>query len=246
MFMLGSLVNAVAIVLAALLGTCLRRGIPERIGNAMLTGAAIAVMFVGISGAMDGYHTFSGADTPLAGYGMVIVVLSLALGGLIGELIDIDAALNRLGAWVEHRLTKERAVEKANTPSLAVGFVNCTILFCVGSMSILGAIEDVGTGVPNILFSKAVIDAIAALVMASTMGIGCALSAIPVLLYQGLFSLLALLFLSGLPVAVMGALSMVGSLIIVVIGLNMLGITKIKTANFIPAVFLPLLLLFFL
>lgn len=241
MFMLGTIVNAAAIAVMATVGALLRRGIPERVGKTVLSATALAVVFVGLTGALDGYRALTSGGGVLAEYGMLFIILSLALGGLIGELLNIDAALSRLGAWVEGRFASKAAGD-GGRPALAVGFVNCTILFCVGSMAILGAIEDTGTGTPNILFSKAVLDGISSLVMATTMGIGCALSAIPVLLYQGFFSLLALLFLSGLAAPVMGALSCTGSLVIIVIGLNMMGVTRIKTANLIPAVFLPLLL----
>ena len=239
MFMLGTIVNAVAVAVCATVGSFLKKGIPDRISKTVVSGTALAVVFIGITGAIDGYRDFSAGNALFADYGMLFIILSVALGGLVGELLDIDKALSRLGAWVEKRLTDNRAA--GERPSLATGFVNCTILFCVGSMAILGAIEDTGTGTPDILFSKAVLDGISALVMATSMGIGCALSAIPVFLYQGLFSVLALLFLSGVPAPVMGALSCTGSLVILAIGLNMLGATKVKTANFIPAVFLPLL-----
>ena len=244
MFMLGSIANAAAIAVAGIIGSFLGRGIPERIGKTVVSATALCVFFIGVTGAIDGYRDFTAGSPLFANYGMLFVIFSVAFGALLGELLDIDRAMNRLGAWVERKLTRGKTGE--GSPSIAVGFVNCTILFCVGSMAILGAIEDTGAGTPDILFSKAVLDAISALVMASTMGIGCALSAIPVLLYQGFFSLLALIFLSEMPPAVMGALSCAGSLIIVAIALNMLGVTKIRTANLIPAVFLPLLTAFFL
>ena len=239
MFMLGTIVNAAAVVVCALIGSFLKKGIPERISKTVVNGTALSVVFIGITGAIDGFRDFTEGGELFADYGMLFIILSVALGGLIGELLDIDGALNRLGAWVEKRLTRKTA--EGERPSLATGFVNCTILFCVGSMAILGAIEDVGNGTPDILFSKAVLDGISALVMATTMGIGCALSAVALFIYQGFFSVLALLFLSGVPVPVMGALSCAGSLVILAIGLNMLGIAKVKTANLIPAVFLPLL-----
>lgn len=244
MFMLGSIANAAAIAVAGVIGSLLGRRIPEHIGKTVVSAVALCVLFIGLTGAIDGYRDFSAGSSLFAEYGMLFVILSIALGALLGELLDIDRAMNRLGAWVERKLSRGKGGE--GRPSVAVGFVNCTILFCVGSMAILGAIEDTGAGAPDILFSKAVLDAISALVMASTMGIGCALSAIPVLLYQGLFSLLALIFLSEMPAAVMGALSCTGSLVIVAIALNMLGVTRIKTANLIPAVFLPLLTAFLL
>lgn len=244
MFMLGTIVNALAVVICATIGSFLKKGIPERISKTVTNGVALCVAFIGITGAIDGFRDFTAGGTVFADYGMLFIILSVALGGLIGELLDIDGVLDRLGAWVEKKLTRNGAA--GGGPALATGFVNCTILFCVGSMAILGAIEDVGRGTPDILFSKAVLDGISALVMATSMGIGCALSAVALFVYQGFFSVLALLFLSEVPASVMGALSCAGSLVILAIGLNMLGATKVKTANFIPAVFLPLLAWLFL
>ncbi len=239
MFMLGTIVNAAAIAVCAVIGVLLKKGIPERITKTVTAGVALCVVFIGITGAIGGYAEFTEGNTLFRDYGMLFIILSVALGALIGELLDIDRALEALGAWVERKPSHKGG--EGGGPSLSTGFVNCTLLFCVGSMAILGAIEDTGTGTPDILFSKAVLDGISALVMATSMGVGCVLSAVSVLLYQGLFSLLALLFLSGVPAAVMGALSCSGSLVIVAIGTNMLGMTRIKTANLIPAVFLPLL-----
>lgn len=241
MFMLGTIVNAVAVAICGTIGSFLKKGIPERIGKTVTNGVALCVVFIGITGAIDGYRDFASGSALFADYGMLFIILSVALGGLIGELLDIDRALERLGVWVERTVTRGRNSAAGDRPSIATGFVSCTLLFCVGSMAILGAIEDTGAGTPDILFSKTVLDAINALIMATAMGIGCALSAAALFLYQGFFSLLALWFLSDVPVPVMGALSCAGSLIIVAIGLNMLGATKVKTANFIPAVFLPLL-----
>ena len=244
MFMLGTIVNAAAIVVCSFIGFFLKKGIPERITKTVTAGVGLCVTFIGITGAIDGYADFTAGNALFHDYGMIFIILSLAVGALIGELLDINRALEALGALVERKLAPKG--REGDTPSLSTGFVNCTILFCVGSMAILGAIEDTGAGTPDILFSKAVLDGISALVMTTTMGIGCALSAVSVLLYQGFFSLLALLFLSGVPAAVMGALSCAGSLVIVAIGTNMLGMTRIKTANMIPAVFLPLLTACFL
>ena len=240
MFMLGTLVNVAAILVASALGSFLKKGISERVRKTVTSALALAVIFIGITGALDGYADFTAGSDLFSKYGMLVIILSLALGAAIGEAIDIDRALSRLGAYLEGKLTRKR--EGEDTPStFATGFVNCTLLFCVGAMAILGAIEDTGAGTPNILLSKALLDGMSALMLSATFGIGCAFSALPVLLYQGLFSVLALFALDGVPAPVMGALSATGSLIIVVIGLNMLGATKVKTANLLPAVFLPLL-----
>ncbi len=244
MFMLGTIVNAAAIVVGGILGSLLKKGIPERVSKTVTSALALAVVFIGVTGALDGYRDFCAGNSLFAKYGMLFIILALVFGALLGEALNIDRALSRLGASLERRLTRKNEGEDAPS-TFATGFVNCTILFCVGAMAILGAIEDTGATTPNILFSKALLDGMSALMMATTFGIGCTLSAVPVLLYQGLFSLLALLFLKAMPAPVMGALSATGSLVILAIGLNMLGATKVKTANLLPAVLLPLLLAFF-
>jgi len=227
MFMLGTLANTVCVAIAGILGTLLKKGIPERITSTVLHGMALCVMFIGISGALDGEN-------------ILIAIISLGVGAFIGELIDIEKHVNRLGNFIQSKVKVSDG-----QGSVAEGFVNCTLLFCVGSMAIVGAIED-AMGDPDTLLAKTVIDTISCFIMATTLGIGCAFSSLSLLLYQGSISVLALLFLSDLPDAMLNEISCVGSLIIIAIGLNMLGVTKIRTANLIPAIFLPLILCLFM
>lgn len=227
MFMLGTLVNAALVAFAGILGAHLKRGIPKRVSETILHGMALCVMFIGISGAFDGEN-------------ILIAIISLGVGALVGELINIEKYVNKLGDFLQSKVKK-----KDDGVSIAEGFVACTLLFCVGSMAIVGAIED-AMGEPATILAKSVIDMISCLIMASTLGIGCAFSALSVLLYQGSVSLLALLFLTELPPVMLNEMSCVGSLIIIAIGLNMLGVTKIRTANLIPAMFMPLLLCLFM
>ncbi len=228
MFMLGTVVNAAVVAVTGTLGSIVKKGIPERINKTMMQAVGLFVIYLGISGSLVGENA-------------LVAVLSLALGALIGELIDIDKYIHRLGEFIQSRVKKG----SSSTTSLAEGFASCTILFCVGAMAILGAIED-AQGNPDTLFAKAVLDGISAFVLATTLGIGCALSALSLIVYQGGISLLALLFLSEIPTYMLNEMSCVGSLIIMAIGLNMLGITKIKTANLIPAIFLPILFCLFM
>ena len=226
--MLGTLVNAVLVAVCGVLGALLKKGIPEKIRITVMHAIGLFVVYIGVSGALVGENA-------------LVAVISLALGALIGELVDIDKYINKLGDFIQSKIK----VKDGKQTSVSEGFVACTLLFCVGSMAILGAIED-AQGNPDTLLAKAVLDAINAFIMATTLGIGCALSAFSVLAYQGAISVLALLFLSELPPYMMNEVSCVGSLIILAIGLNMLGITRIKTANLIPAMFLPLLLCLFM
>ena len=228
MFLLGTIVNSAAVVLGGTLGTFLKKGIPDRIRNAVMSAIGLFIVYLGVSGSLVGKNA-------------LVAVLSLAIGTVIGELIDIDKRINSLGDLIQSKLKGKNGAQI----SISEGFVACTILFCVGSMAILGAMDD-AKGNPDTLFAKAILDGISAFVMATTLGIGCALSAVSVFLYQGSISVLALLVLSELPVYMLNEISCVGSLIIIAIGTNMLGVTKIKTANLIPAMFLPLLFCLFM
>lgn len=227
MFMLGTLANTACVAIAGILGSLLKKGLPERITSTVLHGMALCVMFIGISGALEGEN-------------ILVSIVSLGIGAFLGELIDIEKYVNKLGNFLQSKVK----VSDGKT-SVAEGFVNCTLLFCVGSMAIVGAIED-AMGNPDTLFAKTVIDTISCFIMATTLGIGCAFSSLAVLVYQGSISVLALFFLTNLPDAMLNELSCVGSLIIIAIGLNMLGVTKIRTANLIPAIFMPLVLCLFM
>jgi len=160
----------------------------------------------------------------------------MGIGTLIGELVNIDKWVNRLGESLENRFSGE-----AGKGSFARGFVSCSILFCVGAMAVNGSIAD-AQGSPDILLAKSVIDGIVCFVMASSLGIGCAFSSFFVLLYQGALTLLGSFLTSVLPDATVTYMSVTGSLVIILIGTNMLGITKAKTANMMPTIFMPMLI----
>ena len=235
---LGNIINFVAVALFASLGALIKKGIPERISRAILSAVAIAVIYVGISGALEpstGYLDTVFNDSGLTKF--IIMIVSLALGTALGELIDIDKWITRLGAKLEKRF----GAEESGKGNFAKGFVSCTVMISVGAMAINGAILD-AVGDPSVLIAKSVIDAISCFVLASSLGFGCAFSAIPMLLYQGGLCALALLFSAVIPTESIYYLSVTGSLIIVIIGTNLLGITNVKTANMTPALFIPLVI----
>ena len=235
---LGTIVNFAAVLVAGILGSLLKKGVPERISNAILSAMAISVIYIGVDGALEAAPALKEGAALTAGLVKVLImILSMGLGTLIGELVDLDKQMNRLGAFVEKKLTPN-----AEEGGIAKGFVACSLLFCVGAMAINGAIAD-AFGSPDILLAKSVIDAISCFVMATTLGIGCALSAFTLLFYQGTIALLGAFLKDFLPVAGLTYMSVTGSLIIILIGTNMLGVTKVKTANMVPAIFLPLLLM---
>ncbi len=240
---LGTLVNFFAVFVAGIAGSLLKKGIPERINNAVISAMAVCVVYIGIDGALEKAPEVAPDSFFSAGLVKILItILSLGVGALIGELIDIDKWVNRLGDFLEAKLAGKNRSKEDGSPkgSFSRGFVACSILFCVGAMAVTGSIDD-AMGKPDVLLAKSVIDGIMCFVMATGMGIGCAFSAFFVLLYQGSLTLLGLFLASVLPAATISYMSISGSLVIVFIGTNMLGITKIKTANLIPAIFLPIL-----
>ncbi len=223
--MTGTLVNVAAVLVGGLIGLLLHKGLPERIAAAMMTGVGLCVLYIGIDGC-------------LAGENMLVAVFSVVIGAVVGELLNIDGAVKRLGEAVEKRFRKE----DGKGPSLAQGFVSASLLFCVGTMAIVGPLQSGLTGNHETQFVKAVLDAISATVFTATLGAGVLLSAVSVLLYQGAITLLAHAVEPYLTTAVVAEMTCVGSLLIVGLALNLLNITKIKVANFLPAVVLPCVL----
>ena len=235
---LGTIVNFAAVLVAGVLGSLLKKGVPERLSKAILSSMAICVIYIGIDGALEAAPAMQTDAFLSAGLVKVLImILSMGLGTLIGELLDLDKQMNRLGAFVEKKLN--RGDEEGG---IAKGFVACSLLFCIGAMAVNGSIAD-AIGKPDVLLAKSVIDAISCFVMATSLGIGCALSAFTLLFYQGAIALVGFFASSFIPEAGLSYMSVTGSLIIILIGTNMLGITKVKTANMVPAIFLPLLLM---
>ena len=247
--LLGTIVNVVAVLLGSLIGILVmgigrkkemsERG--KRISDAIFTSLGLSVILIGITGAIkgavngqikDAFAEGSIEFAEISTQRTLAIILSMVLGVIIGELIDIDKQITRLGAFLEKKFT-------VGNGGFAKGFVSCSILFCVGAMAINGSMQD-AIGKPDILLAKSVIDGISVLVMSTTLGIGCAFSAFLVLLYQGVLTLLGIFLAEALPSAIITYMSVTGSLVITLIGTNMLGITNVKTANMIPAIFAPL------
>lgn len=235
---LGTLVNFVVVLIAGTLGVLIKRGVPEKISDTIMKGMAIVVIYIGVSGALEAAPVYEGASFLSDDLRKVLImILSLAIGSVIGEICHIEEGLNKLGAFVERKLT--RGGEKQG--DIARGFVTCSLLFCVGAMAVTGSIAD-ASGNPDIILAKSVIDAITCFTLATTLGIGCALSAFVVLTYQGAITTLAFFATDLLTGPILSYMSMTGSLIIILVGLNVVGATKVRTANMVPAIFIPILL----
>ena len=236
MAFLGTIVNFLAVLVCGLLGLLVKRGVPKRISDGILSAMAAVVIFIGIDGTLEPAPSLPKGALLSAGLVKILVmIISLALGTFIGELIDIDKWVNRLGQLLESKLVKDGEKGK-----FAKAFVSCSLLFCVGAMTVNGAFAD-AVGKPDILIAKSVIDGIVCFVMASSLGIGCAVSSVFVLVYQGLLTVVGLLLAGSLSPEIISYMSVTGSLIILLIGVDMLGVAKIKTANMTPAIFLPIL-----
>jgi uncharacterized membrane protein YqgA involved in biofilm formation len=234
---LGTIINFLSIIIFSLLGSLVGNKLPERINRSVLQAVAIAVVYIGLDGALESpagmLDTFFG-DVSLTKF--IIIIFSLVVGTAIGEAIDIDRRVSKLGERIETKL--HRIGSKGN---FSEGFVSCTIMTCVGAMAVNGAFLD-AMGDHSILIAKSLIDAVACFVMATSLGIGCAFAAFPMLVYQGIITAIALPLSTVLSAESIYYLSVTGSLIIVLIGTNFIGATRVKTANMVPAVFIPLIL----
>ncbi len=231
---LGTIINFVVVLIAGTLGALLKCGIPDRLEKAIMGAMGACVVVIGLEGALEAPPEVSADSMLSAGLvKMLIIIISMGLGTLIGTIIDIDKWLTRFGDFLEKKLGK-----LSTGGGFSRGFVSCTMLFCVGAMAVNGAIAD-AMGEPDILIAKTVIDAFACFMMATSLGIGCAFSAFGVLIYQGLITLGGLFLFSAVPEATMSYVSITGSVVVMLVGANVLGATQVKTANMIPAIFLP-------
>ena len=231
---LGTIINFVVVFIAGTLGALLKCGIPDRLEKAIMGAMGACVVVIGLEGALEAPPEVSADSMLSAGLvKMLIIIISMGLGTLIGTIIDIDKWLTRFGDFLEKKLGK-----LSTGGGFSRGFVSCTMLFCVGAMAVNGAIAD-AMGEPDILIAKTVIDAFACFMMATSLGIGCAFSAFGVLIYQGLITLGGLFLFSAVPEATMSYVSITGSVVVMLVGTNVLGATQVKTANMIPAIFLP-------
>ena len=218
--MLGTIVNAGAIVLGCAVGLLLKRGIPERVTDAVMKGIGLCVIYIGMSGALKGEKT-------------IAMIIAMAAGGAIGTALDLNGGMERLGKLLEEKFTKS-----GSGGGISVGFVTASLIYCVGAMSVVGSLQSGLTGSHDMLFTKSLLDGISAIVLTASLVIGVGLSAASVFVYQGVITLLAGLLAPVLTDAVVAEMTCVGSMLIFALGLNMIGVTKIKVMDFVPAIFL--------
>ncbi|NQX48304.1 DUF554 domain-containing protein [Paenibacillus tritici] len=226
MVLLGAIVNGMAIIFGTLLGKLLER-IPESMKNTVMNAIGLALMLLGV-------------QMGLRSENFLIVILSLVIGAVAGEWINIEDKFKRAGDWLERRAGAGRQ------GSLSLGFVTASLVFVVGAMAILGSLDSGIKGNHEILYTKAIMDGFIAMILTSTLGIGVMFSAIPVVLYQGAIALLATQITRFVPDALLNdciaEMTAAGGVMIIGIGLNLLGITKIKVANLLPGILVAVLL----
>lgn len=219
--MLGTIVNSLAIIAGALLGIVLKKGIKDEYKTTIMDGIGLTVIIIGIMGGIKSEN-------------IILVIASIVIGSLIGEIIGIENKLDQLG----DKLQKSFGGRDSN---FSKGFVTASLVYCVGAMAIVGSLESGIQGNHQTLFAKSILDGISAIIFSSTLGIGVAFSALPVFIYQGTITLLANSVKDLLTPEVINEMSAVGGILITAIGINILEIKKIKVGNMLPGIFIPII-----
>lgn len=236
MFALGTIINTAAIILGGILGGFFGNFLKERHQDSLCKVCGVCTLFIGISGALEGMLTVEG--TSVTSGGSMLIIGCLAIGALIGEILNIEDAFERFGAWLKIKtgnVKDKRFVE---------GFVTASLTVCIGAMAIVGAIQDGIQGDPSILMTKAVLDLIIIIVMTCSMGKGCMFSAIPVAILQGGVTVLARLIQPIMTDAALANLSLVGNVLIFCVGINLVWDKRIRVANLLPAIVLAVIAAF--
>lgn len=223
--MLGTIVNAAAILVGSLIGLVFNKNIKQNYSDIMLKAVSLTIVLIGISNALKTKN-------------LMIVIFSMVIGAIIGEFLDIEGRLDKLGAFIETKF-------KGSKNNISKGFVTSSLVYCVGSMAIIGALESGLSGNHQTLFAKSTLDGISAIVFSSSMGIGVALSAVSVFIYQGSITILSSMLSNVLIPSVIAEMSATGGLLILGLGFNMLEFNRIKVGNMLPAIFMPLIFYLF-
>ena len=219
--MLGVWANSIAVILGGALGCLLRGGIKNQFRQTINYGLALCVVIIGVSGALKTNDTLT-------------MIISVVLGSVLGELLHIEDGINRLGNWAQRRFAK-------GDSGFAAGFVNASLLFCVGAMAVVGSLEAGLQNKPDTLLAKSALDGVFSVILASSFGPGVMFSAIPLLIYQGGIALLSGVLSPLLTDALINEMSAVGSLLIIAIGINSMDCLKdrIRVGNMLPAILIP-------
>lgn len=227
--MFGVLVNVATVIVGSIIGLLFRKLIPQRATDCVMKGIGLCTIYIGIDGALTGTNT-------------LITIISIAVGALIGELADLDKHLNNFAGKLEDKFKSK----DGSGPSIAEGFVTASLVFCVGAMTIVGSLQAGLTGDNTMLITKATLDFVSALIFSATLGIGVMLAAAFVLVFQGGIVLVAQAAAPFLTDYVIQEMTCVGSILIMALGLNIIGVTNFKVMNYLPAIFIPIILCMFM
>lgn len=226
---LGTLINAAGIIIGGFAGLLFGKLIKPRMQETMTCACGICVIFLGIAGSMEKMLTAHENGTLVSG-GTMMVIASIVLGALVGELINIEAGLERFGGWLK------KVTHSEGDGGFIDGFVNASLTVCIGAMAVVGAIQDGIYGDYSTLTAKAVLDLIIIMIMTSAKGKGCIFSAIPVIIFQGVITALSRLIEPIMTAPALANLSLVGSILIFCVGVNLVWGKKVRVANFLPGI----------
>ena len=218
---LGTIINTAAVIAGGLIGICLKKGMKQKMQDTLMQACGVSVIFLGISGTLSKMNSIENSD--------MVLILSLVIGSLIGEWLDIEQKMDLIGEKIK------TAVKAQNDNKFVDGFVNVSLIICVGAMAIVGSIQDGISGDYSMLAAKAILDFVIVMVFASTYGIGAIFSAVLIFLYQGGITLAAAAFGSFANTAVIDNLSFVGSALIFCVGVNVGFGKRINVGNMLPA-----------
>ncbi|WP_026894495.1 DUF554 domain-containing protein [Clostridiisalibacter paucivorans] len=219
--MTGTVINSVAIILGGFIGLLIKNGLKDRFKTIIMQGISLSVITTGLMGALKSEN-------------FLLVIISIVIGSIIGEGINIDNKLNTLGNWLESKFGRRDT-------EFSKGFVTASLIFCVGAMAIMGALESGLTGSHQTLFVKSALDGVSSIIFASTFGIGVIFSSISVFIYQGVITMLASIIKPFLTPNIINEMSAIGGILIMGIGINVLELKRINVANMLPAIFIPLI-----
>lgn len=228
---LGTIINTAAVILGSGIGIFLKNGLKQKMQDMLMQTCGVAVIFIGISGALQGMFTIT--DGKIQTQGAMLLIFSLVLGGIIGQTLNIESFLDSIG----DKLKTMANVKEDNR--FVEGFVNTSLIICIGAMAIVGSIQDGLSGDYTMLAAKSILDFVIVLVFASTYGIGVMFSAIPIFIYQGAITLLAVAAGSFLGEELIANLSYIGSALIFCVGINIAFGKKFSVGNMLPAFFIP-------
>lgn len=229
---IGTIVNTIAVILGGILGLLLKNGIPKRFENILMQVLGLSVIFIGIGGVLE--HMLVVENDNISTQGTMLLIFSLVFGCLLGEWIDIESKMEKIGI-------KLKAVAKVKNDNRFVdGFVTTSLIICVGAMAIVGAMQDGLTGDSSMLIAKSLLDFVLVVILTAAYGIGSAFSAVPIFVYQGSITLIAALFGSVISDSLIAELSFVGNALIFCVGVNLVREKTFRVANMLPALLIPI------